>query len=217
VAYIVGTREFHGIPIRVDRRVLVPRPDTETLVEVALERTRSRHLHGEGLDLCTGSGCIAIAIARRRPTWHLVGTDISADAVSVARDNTARLGAVWSVRFVVGDLDTGLPPDERFDLVTANPPYIPTAAIAELPPDVRDHEPRLALDGGPDGLAVVRRVVDVARQRLSPGGIVAIEVGHDQAGRTSALLGDAGFEAIERRRDYGGIERIVSGRWSGER
>jgi release factor glutamine methyltransferase len=212
VAYIVGTREFHGLSVRVDSRVLVPRPDTETLVEVALERTQDAHLYGEALDLCTGSGCVAIAVARRRSTWRITGVDVSPDAVAVARANAARLGAIWGVHFVVSDLDAALPEKARFHLLTANPPYIPTAEIAGLPADIRDHEPRLALDGGKDGLDVMRRVIDVAARRLEKDGIVALEVGHDQADRVAALLTAAGFSDVSKRRDYGGIERVVSAR-----
>jgi release factor glutamine methyltransferase len=211
VAYILGAREFHGHSLRVGPSVLVPRPDTETLVEVALDRTRSAHLYGEALDLCTGSGCVAIAFARRRPTWRVTGVDISRDAVAVARANVERIGVAATTDIAEGDLDAPLAADARFDLITANPPYIPTADLATLPPDVRDHEPRLALDGGADGLDLVRRVVELARRRLRTGGLIALEIGHDQASRAAALLGAAGFTAVERRKDYGGIERVVSG------
>jgi release factor glutamine methyltransferase len=211
IAYIVGVREFHGLAVRVDRHVLVPRPDTETLVEVALDRTRNEHLFGEALDLCTGSGCVAIAFARRRPTWRVTGVDISSEAVRVARSNVERLGAAWGTRIMEGDLDAPLPASARFDLVTANPPYIPTGDLQSLPPDVRDHEPHIALDGGKDGLSLVRGVIDAARRRLRPGGIAALEVGYDQAERVAELFRVAGFIAVERRKDYGGIERVVSG------
>lgn len=211
IAYIVGVREFHGLAVRVDRHVLVPRPDTETLVEVALDRTRNEHLFGEALDLCTGSGCVAIAFARRRPTWRVTGVDISSEAVRVARVNVERLGAAWGTHIIEGDLDAPLPDSARFDLVTANPPYIPTGDLPSLPPDVRDHEPHIALDGGKDGLALVRGVIDAARRRLRPGGIAALEVGYDQAARVAELFSAAGFVAVERRKDYGGIERVVSG------
>jgi release factor glutamine methyltransferase len=191
--------------------VLVPRPDTETLVEVALDRTRGTHLYGQALDLCTGSGCVAIAFARKRPTWRVTGVDISPEAVAVARENVERSGATFGADVLQGDLDAPLPEGARYDLITANPPYIPTPELAALPADVRDHEPHLALDGGADGLDVVRRIVAVAGRRLRGGGILAVEVGHDQAARAVALLEAAGFAAVERRRDYGGIERVVSG------
>lgn len=211
IAYILGVREFYGLPIRVDARVLVPRPDTEALVEVALERTRARSMFGNALDLCTGSGCVAIAFSHERRTWRVTGVDASPDALDVARDNAVRLGVVPGIRFVEGDLFQPLGTDERFDLVTANPPYIPDAEMAELDPGIRDFEPRLALSGGKDGLDVIRRIVAEAPAHLSPDGVLAIEVGHDQADRASELLERAGFSSIERRRDYGGHERVVSG------
>jgi len=211
VSYIVGVREFHGLSFRVDRRVLVPRPDTETLVEVALRRTKAANLQGEALDLCTGSGCVAIAFSRRRPTWRVTGTDLSPGAVLVARENAARLGAVWGVDFVESDLDTAVPAGQRFDLVTGNPPYIPSGDIAGLDADVRDHEPRLALDGGKDGLELVRRILPLAFRRLRSGGVLALEIGHDQASRVKDLFVSAGFSDVSGERDYGGIERVVSG------
>jgi release factor glutamine methyltransferase len=215
VSYIVGMREFHGLPFRVDRRVLVPRPDTETLVEVALDRTKDAHLQGDALDLCTGSGCVAVAFAKKRPTWRVTGTDISGDALAVARDNAERLGAVWGVDFVLSDLDAALAADRRFDLVVSNPPYIPTGDIAGLDADVRDHEPRLALDGGKDGLDVVRKLLPRALARLRAGGLIALEIGHDQAARVKALLAGAGFADVQGKHDYGGIERVVSGKKPG--
>jgi len=214
VAYILGVREFYGLPIRVDARVLIPRPDTETLVEVALERSQSRSMFGNALDLCTGSGCVAIAFSHARRTWRVTGIDASPDALEVARDNALRLGLVPGIRFVEGDLFEPLGAEERFDLVTANPPYIPDADVAELEPGIRDFEPRLALAGGSDGLSVIRRIVADAPARLSPGGVLALEVGHDQAGRVSELFEQAGLSSIERRRDYGGHDRVVSGRLS---
>lgn len=216
IAYILGVREFFGLGFHVDGRVLVPRPDTETLVEVALRRTADAHLQGEALDMCTGSGCVALAFGARRPTWIITGSDLSADAIAVARDNAARLGGVRNTRFLVSDTDAALPVAAKFDLVTANPPYIPSGDLQALAPDVRDHEPRLALDGGADGLAVVRRVVHAARRRLKPEGVIALEIGHDQASRTAALLEGSGFTDLERTKDYGGIERVVSGRLARE-
>lgn len=211
VAYIRGEREFFGLAVRVDRRVLVPRPDTETLVEVLLERTARVHLDGDLLDLCTGSGCVAIAFFRRRPTWRTTGIDVSPEAVALARENAERLGAVPGVRFLVSDLDRALPESERFDVVTANPPYIPTAEIETLDADVRDFEPRLALDGGADGLDVLRSVIAVAKRRLRPGGVAAFEVGAGQAPAVGALLSGEGFSDVRATRDYGGHERVVSG------
>jgi len=209
IAYILGRREFYGITIAVDRRALVPRPDTETLVEVALERTRSRSMFGRALDLCTGTGCVAVAFARARPTWRVTASDVSPEAAGLAWENVRRQGVAFSVRVVAGDLFAPFY-SERFELVTANPPYIPTGEIAELAPDIRDFEPALALDGGADGLDVVRVLVSGASRHLEPGGVLALEVGHDQAARVTDLLGLAGFGEIQVRRDYGAHERVVS-------
>ena len=213
VAYILARREFYGLPFVVDRRALVPRPDTEPLVEVALERTRSRSMYGRALDLCTGTGCVALAFARSRPTWRVTGTDISDDALRLAWENTERLSVTHCVRLLQGDLFEAVR-GERFELITANPPYIPTADLAGLDRDVRDFEPRLALDGGPDGLRLELAVVAGAAAHLTPGGILAVEVGHDQAALVAEAFEAAGFSGIERRRDYGGHERVVSGKSS---
>jgi release factor glutamine methyltransferase len=210
MAYILGEREFYGRTFRVDRRVLVPRPDTETLVGVALARTLAVALSMRALDLCTGSGCVAVTLARERPTASLFAADISAEALAVARENALRLGA-YRVALRQGDLYSAVEAERRFDLVTANPPYIAAGEMASLMPDVREHEPRLALDGGPDGLAFVRRIVAGASSRLVPGGVLAVEVGAGQAGLVVPLLAAAGFSRVEVERDYGRIERVVSG------
>jgi len=214
IAYILGRREFFALPMRVDRRVLIPRPDTEILVETALLGTRERHLYGRMLDLCTGSGCVAIAFAKERPTWRVTAVDLSPDAAVVARDNVRRAGVVHNVAVLEGDLFAALADGARFELITANPPYIPSAEIADLDADVRDFEPRLALDGGDDGLAVTRRLVGEAMRYLSPGGLLALEGGFDQAPAVAALLEAHGFEQIARSKDLAGVERVVSGRRS---
>jgi release factor glutamine methyltransferase len=210
VAYLLGVREFYGRPFRVDARVLIPRPDTEILVEVALARTRGVSLGARVLDLCTGSGCVAISLARERPTTRVLGTDVSGGALAVARENALRLGAV-NAGFLRADLFEGLPDALVHDLITANPPYILEAELPTLQPDIREYEPHLALTGGADGLDVVRRIVAGAPGRLAPGGVLAMEVGAGQAGEVAELFARAGFEAIERRLDYGGHERVVSG------
>jgi release factor glutamine methyltransferase len=212
IAYILGEREFYGLPFRVDSRVLVPRQDTETLVETALRRTERVSQFGVALDLCTGSGCVAIAFSRMRPTWSVWASDVSTDAIAVARDNAQRLGAPV-IAFRSGDLFSSLDPAQRYTLITANAPYIPNGEIPELPADVRDFEPHLALDGGEDGLRLVRRILEDARTRLQNSGIVALEIGHDQAARVSELMSGLGYTDIERDRDYGGHERVLSGRW----
>jgi release factor glutamine methyltransferase len=211
VAYLLGQREFFGRLFRVDRRVLIPRPDTEVLVEVALERTRHLSLSARVLDLCTGSGCVAISLACERPTTRVLAVDLSEGALAVAADNAIRLNAIQAMGLLRSDLFEGVPASARFDLVTANPPYIADAEVETLVVDIKGFEPRLALAGGPDGLALVRRLVADAPARLAPGGVLAIEVGAGQAGDVAALFEHAGLSAIERRRDYGGHERVVSG------
>lgn len=210
VAYLLGEREFYGISLRVDARVLVPRPDSERLVEVALERTRTRSMLGNALDLCTGSGCIAIAFARNRPTWSVTASDISPDALAVASDNAHRTGAIRNLRLRQGSLFEAVP-GERFDLITANPPYIPAGEIAGLPVDVRDFEPRLALDGGADGLDLVREIAQQAPKHLMPGGALALEIQFDQGAASVAILEQAGFRDVQLARDLGGRDRVVSG------
>lgn len=215
IAYLRGEREFYGMTFRVDGRVLIPRPDTEALVETALARTAHVSLSMRMLDLCTGSGCVAIAIARQRPTAAVYATDLSPDALSVARANAARLGA-YNVAFAESDLFASVPPGTRegsLDLITGNPPYIATGEIPTLMPDVREFEPRLALDGGPDGLDLVRRIVEEAPRWLAPGGVLALEIGAGEAPDTRALFEARGFSDVRADRDYGRIERVVSGVW----
>lgn len=210
IAYLRGTREFYGLQFRVDKRVLVPRPDTETLVDVALARSTHVSMCMRQLDLCTGSGCVAISMARQRPTAQVVATDISLDALTVARDNALRLGA-YNVAFAQGDLFEPLARARPFDVITANPPYIPSADIAELMPDVREHEPKLALDGGTDGLDFVRRIVEAAPKHLEPGGLLALEIDSKEAAETAELLVKAGFTDVRIARDLAKLERVVSG------
>jgi release factor glutamine methyltransferase len=210
VAYLLGRREFYGRSFRVDARVLVPRPDTEALVDVVLERTRHVSMSMRALDLCTGSACVAVTLARERPTSLVVGTDLSEGALAVARDNALRLGA-YNVALRQGDLFAAVERACRFDVVVSNPPYVPRAEIATLDPDVRDYEPRLALDGGEDGLAVLKRIVAGAGAWLVPGGLLAVEVGAGEAQEVAGLFALASYDAIAVRRDYGRIERVVSG------
>ncbi len=214
VAYMLGAREFYGRSFRVDARVLVPRPDTEILVEVALERSRDRSLGARVLDLCTGSGCVAITYALERPTARVLGTDLSEDALAVARDNAHRLGAVPRAWFRASDVfsDLGLAAPQ-FELITANPPYIPTSEKDELAVTIRDFEPHLALFGGDDGYRVTRRIVEEAPRFLATGGVLALEIGAGQSLDVERMLAERGFVELDRRRDYGGIERVVSGVW----
>lgn len=213
IAYLRGVREFYGRDFRVDRRVLVPRPDTETLVEVGLRRTSKRSLYARVLDLCTGSGCVAITLGCERPTTRVLATDLSTDALVVARDNATRLGAV-NVGFCASDLFDSIPKHLRFELITANPPYIEEAEIPTLQRDIVNFEPHLALSGGADGLDLVRRIITDAPHFLVGGGVLAMEIGAGQAPRVRELFVEAGFTEVEAQRDYGGHERVVSGVWA---
>lgn len=213
VAYLRGQREFYGRSFRVDRRVLVPRPETELLVEIALRRTWPRRLSARVLDLCTGSGNVAITLAKERPTTCVIASDISVDALTVARDNALRLGA--QIGLCQSDVYTALYAHRgQVNLITANPPYIADDDMGTLPRDVRDFEPRIALAAGPDGLDIVGRVVREAPIMLAAGGIVAIEVAAGQAPAARQLFEESGLVDIETARDYGGHERVVSGRRS---
>ena len=212
VPYILGEREFSGRRFEVDARVLIPRPDTETLVEVALARTRRVSMCARVLDLCTGSGCVAITLARERPTTDVTGSDASAGAVAVAEKNALRLGA-YNARFVVGDLYENV--QNTYDLITANPPYIASGKIPGLSPDIVKFEPRLALEDGGDGYALTARIVDGAPARLAKGGVLAMEVGAGQAEHVAEMLRARGFSEIERARHYARIERVISGVWAG--
>jgi release factor glutamine methyltransferase len=212
VAYLLGVREFYGRPFRVDRRVLIPRPDTEHLVEVALARTRALSLSARVLDLCTGSGCVAVTLARERPTTRVRGADISPDALTVAAENALRLGA-YNVGFVLSDLFAAFRSGrDRFDLITANPPYIADAEIPALTVDIRDYEPRLALGGGRDGLDIVRRIVTGAPAFLAADGVLAMEIGSDQGPAAREILTGLGYREVSVQRDYAGLDRVVSAR-----
>jgi release factor glutamine methyltransferase len=161
------------------------------------------------LDLCTGSGCVALTLGRERPTATIVGADLSAEALAVARENLLRLGA-YNVSLRQGDLFGAVDAGARFDLVTANAPYIPSAEIATLQPEVRDFEPRSALDGGADGLDLVRRIVDDAPSFMRSGATLTLEVGMGEAPEVARRMATR-FGVIEIARDYAGIERVVSG------
>jgi release factor glutamine methyltransferase len=199
VAYITGVKGFRHIDLAVDSRVLIPRPETETLVEAALDLPRGARV----VDVGTGSGAVALALKDERPDLDVVATDTSADALAVARANAARLGL--DVAFVEGDLLDGA---GAVDAVVSNPPYV--ADAAPLAPEIVKHEPAVALFAGEDGLTVIRRLVSAAAS--SPARFVALEVGMGQAGDVAGVLRAAGFGEIEVRPDLAGIERVVAGR-----
>lgn len=210
IAYILGAREFWGRKFVVSPAVLIPRPDTEVLVETALSLTEPQHLYGKALDLCTGSGCVAVSFALERPTWQTWASDISSEALEVARNNAARLGAS-EVVFRHGDLFTAVDKGQRFSLITANPPYIAKGELAGLQPDIRDFEPEVALTSGTDGLDLVRRLIPEARGYLEPGGALAMEIGAGQSDTVKALLSQHGFVDVRSKRDLGKHERVVFG------
>src|SRR5450432_2739247 len=253
VAYVIGKKEFYGLELAVDARVLVPRPDTETLVEEALARigkaARPKKIPRAAdaapadpapadaapadpapagaasapseapapfaapranpriADVGTGSGAIAVTLAKTRPDAIVFATDLSPDALDVARANALRHGV--TLTFLEGDLEAPLRAHAPFDLVTANLPYVPARDLARLPAEVRA-EPAMALDGGPDGLAIVRRLVAAAPALLAPGGALVLEIGIGQAQETAALCRAAGLTDVRVVRDLGEIERVVS-------
>lgn len=210
--YLLGWEDFHGMRLAVTGDVLVPRPETEGLVEWAVEVLAGRP--GPAIaDLGTGSGAIACALARAVPTAEVLAVEISAGALAVASRNVRELGLAARVRLLAGDLFSPLGSrPASLDLVVANPPYLPSAVIASLPPEVSRHEPRAALDGGPDGLGVIRRIVTGAPAVLKPGGWLLLEIGEDQAGPIASLMAAEGFSGIRARRDLNHVERYIGGR-----
>lgn len=207
--YLTGVREFYNRTFKVDARVLIPRPETELLVEAAL-RMLPKDAPARALDVCTGSGCIAISLAAERPLASVVATDVSPDACALARENAEALKVADRVTVLQGDLFSPVPPDARFRVVVSNPPYIDTAEIATLSPEVR-REPKLALDGGPDGLVLIRKVVTGARRWLEPGGLLAMEIGETQGPAVLKLLEAAGYADARVEKDLERRERMAFG------
>lgn len=211
VAHIVGEQAFWSLEFHVTPATLVPRPDTETLVEMGLAAAENIEAP-RILDIGTGSGCILLSLLHELPDASGVGLDISADALAVAERNAARHGLGGRVDLLESDLLAALPDASWFDLIVSNPPYIPSDDIADLMADVRDHEPLNALDGGADGLDFYRKIAEQAPLYLKAGGMLAVEVGIHQAADVAALWLDQGLASIDIRRDLGGIERVVSGK-----
>lgn len=207
VQYLLGRQEFMGLPLEVTPAVLIPRPDTEILAEAAL-RLAAACPAPLILDLATGSGAIALALAAGLPTAQIWATDISPDALKVAAANAERLSLGARISWRLGDWTAPLPADLLFDLIVSNPPYIPSDVIAQLSPDVQ-REPRLALDGGPDGLDCYRRLIPLAVERLRHGGCLLLEVGQGQAAAVARLLEQAGLRDGRTVKDLAGIERVV--------
>ena len=211
VAYLVGTRSFWQLELDTDDRALIPRPETEVLVERALE------LLAEGepkrvVDVGTGTGAVALALASERPAIRVAATDLSADALALARQNVEKAGLDEQIALYQGDLLDALPAASKpVDLIVSNPPYVPEASRDDVMVDVRDFEPEDALFAGPEGLSVLRRLIKQAADRLVDGGWLAVEIGHQQGEAVADLFADAGFQEVDIRQDYGDRDRVVSG------
>jgi release factor glutamine methyltransferase len=207
--YVVGEAEFWGRVFQADRRALIPRPETEVLTAAVADcRELWRRSSPRVFDAGTGGGCMVITLALERPAGRYWASDMSADALALARANAARHGVTGRVRWVAGDwLDAVRP--ESLDAVVSNPPYLTAAEMDGLPRHIRDHEPRLALDGGTDGLCAIRRLIPESRRSLKPGGFLFLEIGSRQAGAVTGLLREGGFCEVSVRRDWAGFDRVV--------
>ncbi|MSO75191.1 MAG: peptide chain release factor N(5)-glutamine methyltransferase [Alphaproteobacteria bacterium] len=205
IAYLTGTREFWSLGFDVTPATLIPRPESETLVEAALERIGPREGAYRVLDLGTGTGCLLLALLSELPGACGVGVDLSKEALDIAQGNARRLDLAARVAFRCGSWGEGL--DERFDLIVSNPPYIAESEAPTLPPDVASYEPKGALFGGPDGLSAYRALAPDLARLLTPEGIAVIELGAGAAAAVSAVLAAAGLAEIARRRDLAGIVR----------
>jgi len=216
--YIVGSAAFRELELQVDGRVLIPRPETEVLVDEILAWAGGRDDAAlSAVDLGTGSGAIALSLAMEGPFERIVATDVSAEALEVARANAARAGLDGSVEFREGSLFEPLHAGEAFDVVVSNPPYVTDVEGRSLQPEVMDWEPKSALLGGPDGLDVIRGIIAGAGDHVLPGGLLALEVGLGQAGPVVALLeSTGGYDDARIRRDYTGRERMVLARRAGD-
>ncbi len=218
MAYVVGHTEFYGLDLATDHRALIPRPETEHLVELALARIRAiptqPALSSTGslkmpvVDVGTGTGCIVISLATKLPNWRFVATDISADALALAQENAKRLGVSARIQFLRGDLLAPLP--MRVDGVIANLPYVTTSEWQQLPRHIREYEPRTALDGGQDGLDLIRKLFSQVAQRVKSDGWLLLEIGATQGQAVSALVRQVfPMAAVNLHRDYAGLTRVV--------
>lgn len=208
--YILGTQEFMGFSFLVSPAVLIPRQDTEILVEKALSVLRT----GDNvLDMCTGSGCILLSLAKRKVLGECMGVDISGEALLIARKNAGRLGV--KAEFCQSDLFENIEKGKKFRIITSNPPYITGQEMKELMPEVAEHEPHLALFGGEDGLDFYRKITGQAAEFLEPGGSLMFEIGCHQAEDVERILREHGYENVEIIQDLAGLDRVVAGIWEG--
>jgi len=211
MAYIVGEREFYSLSFAVGPGVLIPRPDTEALVEAALSFCEPA-AEGEPVfvaDIGTGSGCVGLTIAHEQPAVRLFATDVSREALDYARRNAESLKVKDRAALLLGDLLEPIPENRPIDVVVSNPPYIPSADVDALMPDVRDFEPRGALDGGADGLDIYRALIPIAAARARRA--VVVEIGHDQGEAVAALFREAGLANVQVKQDLAGHDRVVQG------
>ena len=210
--YVLGEVEFCGRIFNCDKRALIPRPETELLVELALDFSKAwKKKTPKVPDLGTGTGCIAITLALEQPHAKIFAVDISPDALALARDNAVRHGVAERIEFVQADLLVPFA-DRTLDLIVSNPPYVPTVEWEELPRHIRDFEPRSALDAGPDGLDVIRRMIVQAVEKLVSDGALALEIGENQGRRVRDLMRTAGFRNVTVHKDFAGWDRVVTGR-----
>ncbi len=209
VSHIIGRKGFWKILLQVNKNVLTPRPETEVIVDEVL-KAFPEQMPFSMLDLGVGSGTILLAVLAERPAAKGLGVDASDEALAVARDNAANLDLNTRAALMHGDWTAGLG-DATFDLVVSNPPYIPTAVIETLEPEVRDHEPRLALDGGEDGLEAYRLLAPEILRVLKPGGMFAVEIGYDQSKAVEALFNAAGAQQVRTVKDLSTHDRVVTG------
>jgi release factor glutamine methyltransferase len=228
IQYIIGHVDFRGLEIHCDRRALIPRPETELLVESVLSSFSAHHSSFRIADIGTGTGCIALALLTELPNAEVIGVDISPDALSLARESAERLGLSERFTAVQGNLldafmvdaascrvmqrqDAAATMGERFDIVISNPPYIISKVWKTLEPCVRNFEPQLALDGGEDGLDLIRPLVEQAARVLKSGGGLFLEIGYDQGPAVFQCLENAGFQNVKIQKDLAGLDRIVMG------
>jgi len=222
--YIIGHVDFRGLEIACDPRALIPRPETELLVEEVLSKLETRNLKLEIADVCTGTGCIGLALAHELPNAQITAIDISPAALALAKENAERLGLSDRFQCLESDLLSAFMVDAAscrvdqrqdasaaFDIVVSNPPYIFSKVWKNLEPCVRDHEPQLALDGGQDGMDLIRPLVKQSARVLKPGGGLFLEIGHDQGQAVFQCLENSGFQNVRVIKDYAGLDRIVSG------
>ena len=215
VAYLVGVREFFSLGFRVTRDVLIPRPDTETLVMEVLDGIKGITTP-KVLDLCTGSGCIAIAVAKNAKTAMVTATDISPAAMEIARENVDRHHVSSQVNLIESDLFAGIPLESKYDVIASNPPYIPSAEIDQLDAEVARHEPRLALDGGADGLTILKRIIDAAPAFAASNALLLLEFTPEQAESLRAIVTNhGGYDEIVIRKDLAHRPRVLKARFRG--